>query len=131
MPSDSNDADIELIPGTTKSKIIALLYNNPDNGFSADDILDQLDISNGTVTTTLTHLNMNGLIGETENRYYHALNHRDDLRRYAGSLNQLERMFDDRDYDEYTDVDDTHLGDIDEDELDTEIAELEAELNQE
>jgi DNA-binding MarR family transcriptional regulator len=131
MPSDSNDVDIELTPGTTKSEIIALLYNNPDDGFSADDIQDQLDVTNGTVTTTLTHLNINGLIGKTENKYYHALNHRDDLRRYVGSLNQLERMFDDKDYDEYTDVDDSHLEDIDEDELDAEIAELEADLNQE
>ena len=98
MPSNPNDPDIEITPGTTKSKIIALLYNNPDNGFSADDIQDQLDISNGTATATLTRLNIDGLIGETENRY-HALNHRDDLRRYTGSLNQLKRMFDDKDYD--------------------------------
>lgn len=131
MPSDSNDVDIELTPGTTKSEIIALLYNNPDDGFSANDIQDQLDVTNGTVTTTLTHLNINGLIGKTENKYYHALNHRDDLRRYVVSLNQLERMFDDKDYDEYTDVDDSHLEDINEDELDAELAELEADLNQE
>ena len=129
MPSNPNDPDIEITPGTTKSKIIALLYNNPDNGFSADDIQDQLDISNRTATATLTRLNIDGLIGETENRY-HALNHRDDLRRYTGSLNQLKRMFDDKDYDEHTDIDDSHHKDINEDELDAEIAELEADINQ-
>ncbi len=131
MPSDSNDVDIELAPGTTKSNIIALLNNNPDDVFSVNDIQDQPDITNGTVTTTLTHLNINGLIGKTENKYYHALTHRDDLRRYVVSLNQLERMFDDKDYDEHTDVDYSHLEDINEDELDAEIAELEADLNQE
>lgn len=47
------------------------------------------------------------------------------------SLNHLERMFDDKDYDEHTDVDYSHLEDINEDELDAEIAELEADLNQE
>jgi predicted transcriptional regulator len=130
MPSNPNDPDIEITPGTTKSKIIALLYNNPDNGFSADDIQDQLDISNETATTTLTRLNIDGLIGETENRY-HALNHRDDLRRYTGSLNQLKRMFDDKDYDEHTDIDNSHHEDINEDELDAEIAELEADINRE
>lgn len=130
MPSDTQDADIDLTPGTAKAEIVVFLYNNPDSGFSAGDIHDQLDIASGTVKTTLTRLNNDGLIRKNEDGDYHALGHRDDLRRYVGSLNQLERMFADKNYDEHTNIDDPKLGNIDEDELDAEITELEAELNQ-
>jgi len=55
--------------------------------------------------------------------HYHALDHREDLRRYVASLDQLERIFEDKEY----------VGnpteDVDEDELDAEIDELEAELD--
>ena len=131
MPSDTHDADIDLTPGTTRSDIIAFLYNNLDNRFSADDIQDRLNVPHGTVTMTLTRLNNDGLIGKTEDRYYHALDHRDDLRRYVGSLNQLEAMFDDKNSNEQTTIDDSQLEDIGEDELDAELAELEAELGKE
>ncbi|UPW01703.1 MarR family transcriptional regulator [Halorussus gelatinilyticus] len=126
-PSDTHDADIDLTPGTAKSDIVAVLYGNPGNRFSTDGIQDRLDIPHTTVTATLTRLNNDGLIGKTEGRNYHALDHRDDLRRYVGSLNQLETMFDDK----HTNRDDFQLKDIDEDELDTEIVKLEADLNQE
>ena len=131
MPSDTHDADIDLTPGTTRSDIIAFLYNNLDNRFSADGIQDQLGVPHGTVTMTLTRLNNDGLIGKTEDRYYHALDHRDDLRRYVGGLNQLEAMFDDKNSNEQTTIDDSQLEDIGEDELDAELAELEAELGKE
>jgi len=72
-----------------------------------------------------------GLIRKTEDGAYHALGHRDDLRRYVGSLNQLERMFAVKNYDEHTNIDGPQLEDIDEDELDAEITALEAERNQE
>ena len=127
--SDTHDADIDLIPGTPTSDIVAVLYGNPDNRFSTDDIQERLDLPNGTVTMTLTRLNNVGLIGETGDGYYCALDHRDDLRRYVGGLNQLEMMFDDKTYEEHTNIDDSQLEDIDEDELDAELAELEVELD--
>jgi DNA-binding MarR family transcriptional regulator len=131
MPSDTHDADIDLTPGTTKSDIVAFLYNNLDTRFSTDDIQDRFDIPHGTATTALTQLNDDGLIERTGDRYYHALDHRDDLRRYVGSLNQLKRMFDDKNYDEHTNRDDSQLEDINKDEIDAELAELETELDQE
>jgi len=131
MPSDTHDAEINLIPGTPKSDIVAFLYSNPDKRFSADSIQDQLNVPQGEVTATLTCLNNDGLIEQTEDRYYCALDHRDDLRRYVGSLNQLERMFDGKNYDEHTNRDNSQLDDIDEDELNAEITVLEAELSQE
>jgi len=130
-PSDIPDADTDLTPGTAKSDIVAVLYSNPDNRFSPGQIQSQLDIPHETLTTALTRLKNNGLIGKTENRYYHALAHRKDLRRYVESLNQLEMMFDDKNYDEYTNRDESQSEDIDEDELNAEIAKLEAELNSE
>jgi len=79
------------------------------------------------VSTTLTRLINDGLIGETGDRYYHALDHREDLRRYVESLNQLETMFDDMNYDEHTNRDNSQLEDIDEEELNAELAELDIE----
>jgi DNA-binding MarR family transcriptional regulator len=131
MPSssDTHDADIDLIPGTPTSEIVAFLYRNPDDRFDADDIRERLDIPQRTITTTLTQLNNGGLIGETGGKCYHALDHREDLRRYVGSLNELETMFTDKTYDEHTEIADPQLEDIDEDELNAELAELEAELD--
>jgi DNA-binding MarR family transcriptional regulator len=131
MPSDTQDADIDLTPGTAKSDIVVFLYNNPGSGFSAGDIQDRLDIACGTVKTTLTRLNNDGLVRKNEDGDYYALGHRGDLRRYVGSLNQLERMFAVKNYDEHTNIDRPQLENIDEDELDAELTELEAELNQE
>lgn len=130
MPADTQDADIDLIPGTPKSDIVAVLYGNPDDRFSVDDIRERLDIPHGAVTRTLTRLTNGGLIGEDGDRYY-ALDQRDDLRRYVASLNQLETMFGHKNSDEHTTIDDSHLEEIDEDELDAELAELEAELGKE
>lgn len=131
MPSDTHDADIDLTPGTPKSDIVAVLYGNLDDRFSVDDIRERLDIPHGTVTTTLTRLNNGGLIGEAGDSYSHGPDQRDDLRRYVASLNQLETKFDDKIYDEHTTIDDSQLEEIDEDELDAELAELEAELSKE
>jgi DNA-binding HxlR family transcriptional regulator len=130
-PSDTHDADIDLIPGTPKSDIVAFLYRNPGNRFSADNIREQLDIPHRMVSTTLTRLINGGLIGETGDRYYHALDHRDDLRHYVESLNQLKTMFDDKNYDEHINRDDPQLEDIDEQELTADLAELEAEFDKE
>jgi len=130
--SDTHNADIDLIPGTATSDIVAFLYNNLESRFSADDIQDRLAIPRGRVTTTLPRLNNNGLIGTTEDGYYHALGHREDLRRYVASVQQTKRLFEnvDKDYGKHTDIE-SPIEDVDEDELDAELAELEAELNQE
>jgi len=117
MPSDTKATDIDLTPGTAKSDIVVFLYNNPGSGFSAGDIHDRLDIASGTVKTSLTRLNNDGLIRKTEDGAYHALGHRDDLRRYVRSLNQLERMFAVKNYDEHTNIDGPNWEDIDEDGL--------------
>lgn len=130
MPSDTQDADIDLTPGSPKSEIVAVLYGNPDDRFSVDDIRERLDIPQGEITTTLTRLTNGGLVGEAGDKYYHALDQRDDLRRYVASLSQLEMRFGDKSYDEHTTIDDS-LEEIDEDELDAELAELEAELDKE
>jgi DNA-binding MarR family transcriptional regulator len=130
--SDTHEADIDLIPGTAESDIVALLYNNLDTRFSGGDIQDRLVMPRGTVTTTLTRLNNDGLTEKTEDGYYHALGHREDLRRYVASVQQTKRLFENmsKDYEEHTDIE-SPIEDDDEDELDAEIAELEADLNKE
>ena len=131
VPLDTHDPDINLTPGTTKSDIVAYLYNNPEYGYKPAEIREHLDIPHGTVTTTLTRLHDQGLIGKTTDSHYHALEHREDLRRYVGSLEELERMFEDKDFEERTDWENGPPDDVNEDELDAEIAELEAEMDPE
>ena len=90
---DSHDPEIDLTPGSTKSDIVAFLYNNPEYGYRPNEITTELDIPHGTTTTTLTRLHEEGYIGKTEDSYYYALENREDLRRYVASLDQLDRMF--------------------------------------
>ena len=118
---DTHEPDVELTPGTAKSDIIAFLYDNTELGFKPKELEDHLELPHGTVTTTLTRLYNDGFIGKTRDSHYHALDHREDLRRYVASLDQLERMFEDKEY----------VGnpteEVDEDEID----ELEAEIEDE
>jgi len=51
-----HDSDINLRPGTTKSDIVAYLYQNPEWGYSPQDLKETLDIPRGTATTTLKRL---------------------------------------------------------------------------
>ena len=122
---DTHEPDVDLTPGTAKSDIVAFLYDNPDLGFKPKKLEDHLELPHGTVTTTLKRLYDDGLIGKTSDSHYHALEHREDLHRYVASLDQLERMFEDKEY----------VGapteDVDEDELEEELAELEAEIENE
>jgi DNA-binding MarR family transcriptional regulator len=122
---DTHEPDVDLTPGTAKSDIVAFLYDNPDLGFKPKELEDHLELPHGTVTTTLKRLYDDGLIGKTSDSHYHALEHREDLHRYVASLDQLERMFEDKEY----------VGapteDVDEDELEEELAELEAEIENE
>jgi hypothetical protein len=83
---DTHDPEIDLTLGTTKSDIVAFLYENPEYGYRPAEIRDRLDIPHGTATTTLKCLQDHGYLGKTEDGYYHALDNREDLQRYVASL---------------------------------------------
>lgn len=89
---DTHDPDTELTPGTTRSDIVAFLYRNKEFGYRPSEISEGLDIPEGTATTTLIRLHEGGYIGKTEDSYYHALEEREDLRRYVAGLDQMDRM---------------------------------------
>lgn len=89
-PDDSVDID----PGTNKAKIIKFLYSDPALGYKPAEIRDSIDIPTGSVTTTLLRLHEDGHIGKTKDGYYHALESRDDLRRFATGLVQVEDLTD-------------------------------------
>lgn len=93
VPLDTHDPEIDLTPGTTKSDIVAFLYENSEYGYKPAEVRDRLDIPHGTATTTLKRLHDLGYLGKTEDGYYHALDNREDLQRYVAGLNQLERLF--------------------------------------
>ncbi|WP_246998019.1 MarR family transcriptional regulator [Halosolutus gelatinilyticus] len=127
---DEHDPTLDLKPGTAKSDIIAFLYSNTELGFKPKEIEDHLDIPHTTVTTTLTRLHDQGLIGKTSDSHYHGLEHRETLHRYVASLDQLEKMFESMDKDEeHTDIEGSPVKHIDESELEVELAQLEAEMN--
>jgi DNA-binding MarR family transcriptional regulator len=128
---DSHEPEVDLTPGTRKSDIVKVLYENPDLGFKPSEIQNILDIPPGTATTTLSRLKSEDYIGRTEDSYYHALEHREDLKRYVASLEQLDRMFEEKDYEEHTDIGGSPADSFDEDELEGELDELETELEDE
>ena len=127
-----HDSEINLRPGTTKSDIVAYLYQNPEWGYSPQDLKDALDIPRGTATTTLKRLYDDGYIGKTDDGYYYALSEREDIRRYVSSLNQVDRMFGHhRDADATPEEPEKQIGGGRTDkELDAELAELENDLNE-
>jgi len=88
---DPNDA-LAIRPGTNKAAIIKLLYRDTNLAYTPAEIRDLLDLPRGTTSTTLSRLRDDGLIGRTSDGLYHGLEHRDDLRRFARSLVQLEDM---------------------------------------
>jgi DNA-binding MarR family transcriptional regulator len=90
---DTHNPDIDLTPRTTKSDIVAFLYDNPEYGYRPSEIREHLDIPHGTATATLKRLYEAGYIGKTEDSYYYALEQRETLRRYVASLDQLDQMF--------------------------------------
>lgn len=96
MPIDlrKHDPDdpITIRPETNKAKIIKLLYQDTNLGFTPAEIRDELDLPRGTVSGTLSRLHDEGLIGKTSDGLYHGLNHREDLRRFAQSLVSLDTM---------------------------------------
>ncbi len=96
MPVDlrthNPDDGVDIDPGTNKAKIIKLLYSNPHLGYKPSEIHTSLDIPKGSVTTTLLRLCESDYIGKTTDGYYHALETRDDLRRFATGLVQVEEL---------------------------------------
>ncbi|ELY86137.1 hypothetical protein [Natrialba taiwanensis] len=64
-----------------------------DVHIDSSEIHDRLnDIPKGSVTGTLTRLLNEGDIGKTADSYYHALESRDDLRRFARGLVQIQDL---------------------------------------
>lgn len=98
MPVDlhTHDPDdgVDIAPGTNKARIIKLLYTHPGLGYKPSEIRDSIDIPAGSVTTTLLRLHDADQIGKTRDGYYHALETRDDLRRFATGLVQVEALTD-------------------------------------
>jgi len=86
---DDHDPDIGLTPGTTKSDIIAFLYQNDEYGYSPREVHEALDIPHSTAKVTLKRLYDNEFIEKTPDGYYHARADRDDLYRYLGASNGL------------------------------------------
>ena len=124
---EDHDPDLNLRPGTTKSDIVAYLYQNPKWGYSPQDLKEALNIPRGTATTTLKRLYDDGYIGKTDDGYYYALSEREDIRRYISSLNQVNRMFGHhRDADATPEKPEKQIGEgRTDEELDAELAELE------
>jgi len=129
---EDHNAELNLRPGTTKSDIVAYLYQNPEWGYSPQELTEELNIPRGTATTTLTRLYDEEYIGKTSDGYYHALADREDIRRYVSSLEQVDRMFGHhRDADAAPEVPDKQIGEgRTDEELDAELAELEAEVDE-
>jgi len=132
---DTHDPDVELTPGTTKSELVAFLYRHPEYGYRPSELGDRLNIPQGTATATLMRLHNQEYIGKTDDSYYHALAHREDLRRYVASLDQLDRLFDQPtgetdDPSTARDIDRDAAKNLDEASLDAELNDLEDDLDQ-
>ncbi|WP_233517262.1 MarR family transcriptional regulator [Haloferax sp. Atlit-19N] len=132
VPLKHHDAELSLRPGTTKSGLVAYLYQNSEWGYSPQELKEALDIPRGTATTTLKRLYDDDYIGKTDDGYYYALSERDDIRRYVSSLNQVDRLFGHhRDADATPEEPDKQIGGgRTDEELDAELAELEAEVDE-
>jgi len=99
MPIDLRTHDpadnVNIDPRTNKAAIIRLLYTHPHYGFTPAEIHDRLeDIPKGSITATVGRLLNEGYIGKTADGYYHALENRDDLRRFAHGLVQVRDLTD-------------------------------------
>lgn len=123
-----HDPDLAIEPGTAKSDVIALLYSNPELGYKPKEVSERLDILHNTAKVTLKRLYDDGDAGKTADGYYHALDGREDLRRYTASLEQHERLFDaSTDLDE---MDETYTPGMSEAEAEEQLDTLENELDE-
>lgn len=86
------DDTVNIRPGTNKAAIIKLLYRDTNLAYTPAEIRYELDLPRGTTSTTLSRLHADALIGKTSDSLYHGLEHRDDVRRFARSLVQLDDM---------------------------------------
>lgn len=89
---ETHTPELDIDPGTTKGRIIAFLYQNPQFGYKPVEIQEELKIPKGTATGTLARLYDEGYIGRTQDSFYHALEDQEELRRYAASVAQLSRL---------------------------------------
>lgn len=89
---ETHSPELDIDPGTTKGRIIAFLYQNPQFGYKPVEIQEELKIPKGTATGTLARLHNEGYIGRTQDSFYHALKDQEELRRYAASVAQLSRL---------------------------------------
>lgn len=96
MPVDlrKHDPDdpITIRPETNKAKIIKLLYQDTNLGYTPAEIREALDLPRGSASTTLSRMHDEGLIGRTSDGLYHGLEHRNDIRRFARSLVSLDAL---------------------------------------
>lgn len=89
---ETHTPELEIDPGTTKGRLIAFLYQNPEFGYKPVEIQEELKIPKGTATGTLARLYDEGHIGKTQDSFYHALEDQEELRRFAASVAQLSRL---------------------------------------
>ena len=94
--------EVDLTPETRKSTIVAFLYRNDEYGYKPKAVHEELDIPHNTAKTTLRRLKQDKYIAQTEDGYYHARSDREDLYRYVGALDGLDRLFADHDDTEAT-----------------------------
>jgi len=88
----SHPEEVDLKPGTTKSRIVVFLYQHLDLAYTPGEIATELEIPPGTATTTLRRLHDEGYVGRIEDGYYHGRDDREDLRRYPASVAETEAM---------------------------------------
>lgn len=100
---ETHEPAVELKPGTAKSDVIELLYRNDEFGFQPRAVHEDLDIPHNTAKGTLRRLKKQDYIDQTEDGYYHARPDREDLHRYTGAVDGLNRMLAERDADEESD----------------------------
>jgi Mn-dependent DtxR family transcriptional regulator len=89
---ENHEPGVELDPETTKSAIVELLYRNDEYGYQPQAVHEELDIPHNTSKGTLRRLKQEGYIDQTEDGYYHAREDREDLSRYVGAVDGLDRM---------------------------------------
>ena len=90
---EDHSPEVGLTPDTRKSTIVEFLYRNDEYGYKPKAVHEELDIPHNTAKTTLRRLKKDEYIAQTEDGYYHARSDREDLYRYVGALDGLDRMF--------------------------------------
>jgi len=87
------DDIINVCPGTNKAAIVKL-YKNTNLACTPAEIQNLFDLRRGTTPTTLSQLHDDGFIRKTSDGLSHGLGWRDDMKRFAWSLVQLNDMMD-------------------------------------